>query len=695
LQLKYSPEKIIISYLLSLFLLFSSGMAFAQPTTSPTSGMPNKPLKDTSKTNTGKWRDDPVTITYQKLNSAKTYIPDTALHTYQRPPFTQPWYRDLGNLGSPVNNLLFTPEERLGPSLGYHVMDVYRYNIEDLKYYTTSRPYSSFNYELGSKLEQTASLMHTQNVKPNWNFAIEYRKTNSPGFYEVQRNNHDNANITTNYKSLDKHYVLYAAMVYNHEQHDENGGVLDSELIGPSYSDRKTIATVFGNSTYSTLRSPVTNVQRDFTFLVQHSYLFGKTDTIYNEDSTHFTYKLKPVFSITHKMEISTEKHTYKDVKPDSTRYVDLFHQSFTAVGTGFYSVGGDSVITQQKWAWIDNQVLLNGFIGNADHPLEFSAGLGNRYDQFASSSVLNLTGRDTFNNPVYHLTTDKSSILSNYLVAEIKKEALHPGEWEYGANTKFFLTGQDADNLLLNASMGRELRGNTGSFVMGFQQRINSAPYNYTNYENNYIKHTYNLNNESVTMLYATIESQRFLLSGGVRNYVIGNYIYLNDSEKPSQYTIPFTISQAWVRKTFRIGNFLLDNELVYQQIPVNAPVNIPALMGRHQFSYEHSLFKHALKVAVGVEVRYNSNYKQAGYDPLLNRFFYQNTAMVKNKPEANLFFNFRIKRFRAFIMGENLQQLINGQNTVLFLGSPGTNFVYAAPDALIRFGFSWVMVN
>ena len=124
---------------------------------------------------------------------------------------------------------------------------------------------------------------------------------------------------------------------------------------------------------------------------------------------------------------------------------------------------------------------------------------------------------------------------------------------------------------------------------------------------------------------------------------------------------------------------------------------------MGKHQFSYEKAMFKRALKIAVGIAVRYNTSYHPAGYDPLLNRFFYESSSYVSNAPVASVFLNFRIKRFRAFVMGDQLQQLF-GTNTILYTGTPiinynnsGNNYtpVYAAPDAMIRFGFSWALVN
>jgi len=185
----------------------------------------------------------------------------------------------------------------------------------------------------------------------------------------------------------------------------------------------------------------------------------------------------------------------------------------------------------------------------------------------------------------------------------------------------------------------------------------------------------------------------------------VISNYIYIDQNETPSQYTVPFTLNQAWIRKVFKLGDFYLDNEFVYQQEAINTPINVPAFMGKNQISYEHSLFHHTLKTAVGFAVQYNTAYHPAGYDALLNRFFYQNTTYIGNPPVMSLYVNFRVKRFRAFIMGDQLQQLFYLRNTILFTGTPQVSFsgisgynpipVYAAPDALIRFGFSWALVD
>ncbi|HTN16051.1 MAG TPA: putative porin, partial [Chitinophagaceae bacterium] len=173
----------------ALLWLLPAASAQTQPTKQNLYGAP----VDTSakKTNTGEWESENAQIYYTRpFSTVKRYI-DTSIHTIHRRPYSQPWYRDLGNLGSPSMNLMFTPQNPVGLSLGYHTFDALRYKMDSLNYFNTTRPYSTFVYNLGSKLEQTAQIFHTQNIKPYWNVAFNYRKTNTPGYYLTQRNNHD------------------------------------------------------------------------------------------------------------------------------------------------------------------------------------------------------------------------------------------------------------------------------------------------------------------------------------------------------------------------------------------------------------------------------------------------------------------------------------------------------------------------
>ena len=632
-------------------------------------GIVGTPARDSNaaKSNNSKWKDEDTKISYQQLMSEKVLSPDTSLHTLHRAAYSQPWYHNLGNLGTPIQSMLFRVDgESAGPSLGYHVFDVYRAQLDSLKYFNTTRPYSVFAYQLGSKQEQLASILHTQNIKPNWNMAAHYDRLTSPGFYKVQRTTHDNADFTTHYNSKNQHYELFGAFVYNKEQQDENGGILaDSFLKSSLYTDRKTIAVRLQNDAYSALRSPVTNMYRDAAVQLVHSYTFGHTDTIYNDDSTRFRLELTPRFSISHKLLMGTDKHEFKDKTPgnDSAYYAPLFQQSFQS---------SDSLYSVQEWQYIDNRVLLNSFLGKKENHTRFSVGAGLRYDKFSTSYI---TG------------SSKNEIVSNYVAGELKKEALQPGSWFYGGDGQFFLTGDAAGNFSLNAYLGKQIGSRGTQLLTGFQQLLRDAPYSYSIYQNQYYSQINALKAENITRAYATIHSARIHAVAGIRNNLYSNYIYINEALHITQESRTFSILQLWAQKAFVLGIFVLDNEITYQQSTVDAPVHIPALMGRHQLGIETYVFGHALKIATGIEVRYHTDYKADGYSPIFNRFYYQNSYTVSNAPEGSFFFNFKIKRFRAFFMVDQLNQLY-GNNSIRAQG-------YAAPNTNIRFGFNWVMIN
>ena len=665
-------------YRISLLLVLLFGGMNDLSAQSPVPGAPvnltNMPQKDTTnRTNNVNWHDEPVIISFKKAGEETAHYPDTSVHTFHRRPYSQPWNRDLGNLGSATRSLLFTPDnlDKTGPSLGYHVFDAYRIDADSVLYYNTTRPYTSFSYQLGSKLEQNLQVMHTQNIKRNWNFAVAYNKINSQGYYKIQRTIHDNGSLSTNYQSPKQHYQLNAAIVYNLAQHDENGGITaDSFLSQSRYVDRRTVPVAFDNTGYSSKRSSVTNRLREFNVLLQHSYTWGRRDTLYNTDSTQYSFELIPRFRISHRMEIGSEKYKFNNVQPDSTTWSSFFQATFAT---------NDSVFTQQQWLWVDNRISLDGFLGKLEKQLLFSAGLGNRVDDFRTRYV---TG------------DNKNNILSNYVFGQIGKDAVKPGQWFYKASLQFFITGSAAGNFKLDAALGKDL-GKWGILEAGFKQQLNAAPYNYTLYENQHYTQATPLNNESITQLYATLYSDRLGLSLGIRNYVMSNYIYLTDTLHQvsngrllvQQSGAAFNLTQVWGRKAFHFGHFVLDNELAFQQIAGDAPLDVPQLLGRHQLSYENFLFKKALKIATGVEVRYHTGYTPLAYSPFYNRFYYQEGYTVGTEPEASAFFNFKVKRFRAYLMGDQLQRLFGVHN----IPTPG----YPTQDVMLRFGFNWIMVN
>jgi hypothetical protein len=153
-------------------------------------------------------------------------------------------------------------------------------------------------------------------------------------------------------------------------------------------------------------------------------------------------------------------------------------------------------------------------------------------------------------------------------------------------------------------------------------------------------------------------------------------------------QESVPGSILQLVGEKAFRYGSFTLNNELVFQQRTDAVRVQVPQLMGRHSFTLETAVFGNALQIATGLEARWHTPFPGDGYSPIYNRFYYQTAYTITNFPELGMFFNFRVKRFRAFVNLDQLQQTFRKKSTIL---APG----YPAQDFMLRFGFTWIMVN
>lgn len=646
----------------SLLLLAGSGTVFAQ--FSSFSGANKSTDTSRKKTNTGDWDETDAYMYMTRPFSDQQYFRDSGLHTLHRRPFNTSWYRDLGNQGSPARNLQFMAQHPAGLSLGYPIYDAQRWHPDSVWFYNTTRPFSNFTYHLGSKQEQLAEILHTQNIKPYWNIAAAYRKATSPGYYLWQRNATDNAFISSNYTDPGLRYKLYVSFVYNKVQHDENGGIVsDTFLNNPQYAERKAVPVNFYTASYTnTNRSPVRTFLRDWNLRLEHAYTWGRKDTLYNEDSTAFEPRLQARFRISHQLNVGSQRFRYKDMKPDSLRYVPIFNSSFAS---------NDSVFSQQEWLYVDNRFLLNGILGAGNRQWVFSAGAGNRIDRFQTDF---LSGR----------TADNS--VSNYVQGILRKEAVAQRQWDIAAQIKLFVTGPAMGNLSMDGRISKDF-DRLGRLSIGASQQINNAPYNYTIFQNQFWKRTASFSTESTTQLYAQYDLPQYQLSAAFRNFLLSNYLYFDASQSPGQYGTAFALSQLSLRKQFRAGRWVLDNEVLYQLIPQSAPVNLPALLGRHQLSLESYIFKRKLQIATGLEFRYHSAYDPALYSPYFNQFYYQSGYRLSAQPDASVFFNFRIKRFRAFLMFDRLTQF-GGKNVIITKG-------YTAQDAMLRFGFQWVMIN
>ncbi len=660
--------------LIFLLVFALPGVARAQGSALP--GNPvtldNAPQRDTTQRGPSEsWdTDNTVRISSRTADDPAPEAPDTSIRSLHRRLVALPYSADLGNLGSPVRPILFQPGTPLtGPSLGIRVFDAYRFGPGNLRYYNSTRPYSVFSFSLGSRQESAVELLHTQNIRPYWNAAFTYRKITSPGFYKGQRTNHDNGALSTHYSSPSARYELFGGIVYNKEQNDENGGIRSADfLTDDDYTDRRTIPVRFNPDAYSTRRSPVSNALRDAGVHIQHSYTIGPADTLYNTDTTEYSVTVKPRLRVEHTVDAGSQFWAYNDLRPDSLRYTGLYEQRFSS---------GDSVYSRQRWAWWDNAVQVSGFAGKRGFAVTAGAGLR----------------RDAFKTTVIGSNDEERAITGLYLTgsignatATIRDTAIQSRGLMFGASGKLFISGSAAGNYVVDGYARKQLGG---TLVRAhFMQSLREPPYAYTLYRNQYFRKEESLKQESITTAMLEAAVPRIGATASARLWLLANYIYLSGDQTFAQHAPAFNIAQASLQKRFAAGKWTFSGEGILQTFSGAGPVNLPLFAARAQGAYESAVFRRALTVAAGAELRYHTPYYADGYTPMFARFYFQDTTRISNPPELTAFFNFRIKRFRGTLAGDQLQQLLFRRNV---LRSPG----YPAPNALFRFGFSWVLVN
>ncbi len=226
----------------------------------------------------------------------------------------------------------------------------------------------------------------------------------------------------------------------------------------------------------------------------------------------------------------------------------------------------------------------------------------------------------------------------------------------------------------------------------------INSrlANYNHLLYQSDYINYNWhnfnsfkNINTQQINF---SIKSNKYLNADlDISN--IDNYTYFNlddtiDGVKvisPAQYDKPLQYLRLKVQKEFRVGNFALDNTLMYQNVVSDDDVlNIPAFITRNTLYYSNELFKKAMAVDIGVTFNYFTKYNMNGYDPLLAEFYTQNDTELGGFPRFDFFINAKIRQTRLFLKAEHFNSSFTGYN---YFSAPNQPY----RDFTIRFGIVW----
>src|SRR5579872_7045774 len=129
-----------------------------------------------------------IRVTNERMltDSTQVFPLDTCLTTFENySVLYQP--RDpkinLGSLGLPARDLLFTPNKTIGFDVGQHFLDPYLFLPQDVQYYKARVPYTNLTLFSSGVKEQVFRAIHTQNINPQLNVGFNLNFIGSQGFY--------------------------------------------------------------------------------------------------------------------------------------------------------------------------------------------------------------------------------------------------------------------------------------------------------------------------------------------------------------------------------------------------------------------------------------------------------------------------------------------------------------------------------
>jgi hypothetical protein len=633
---------------------------------------------------------DTITLNFRYLDSSRLLKLDSSILDLGRKiPRPATWI-NLGNLGTPARNLVFSPRTQSGWDPGWHSYDIYTFTVDETRFFNTTKPYTELGYMLASRGEQFVNVFHTQNIRPNWNMSFEYRLINAPGTFQNQNTNHSNIRLGSWYQSRNKRYQNFFVLVSNKQAASENGGIQNpADLDSIQYANQGTIPVKLGNNlnqaTGNIFSAPITTGTRysTTTFMMRQQYDLGQKDSIVTDSSVIPLFY--PRVRLEHNIAYSSYRYRFFDFSTlnsytlDSAYYKDNYGLTVNP--------STDSVYLQDQWKVLSNDFSIYQF-PDSRNPQQFIK-VGATLELLKGTFDSSLSSQTTVTN--HRINTQNVFAHGEY------RNKTRNQKWDIEAFGRLYLNGLNSGDYNAYISLRRLISRQIGYFQAGFENANRTPGYVFDRASSFYLD-TINksgFSKENITHLFASLDQPQHqqTFTGGY--YLMTNYSYFTNYSKERQSSV-FNLLQISIKKQFTLYRHWKWRTLSYlQQTAGSSPVHVPLLMSTNQVGYDGSLGFKNLNISFGTELRYISPYKADGYAPVVGQFFSQDSTIRQKLPDINLYLHFRVRSFTAYLRMENMNSMKFSPHGY---GYYNNNFVapgYPSPGMIIRFGFFWGFIN
>ena len=546
-------------------------------------------------------------------------------------------------------------------------------------------------------------MLTSQNITPELNFTLEYRRYGSNGM--LRREDTDNRSFlaTTNY--MGKKYLMHAGFIYNKIERSENGGVIDQSWIRDTVVDAREIEvylknadnklkknTIFLDQSY---RIPFTflnrikeNKQLKLKMAVRDS-IMASGDSLAIEsylekeredsielanaiDTLNLNENVTTAF-IGHSSEYSVFRKKYTDdISLSDSLGRDFYQDRFYINPTR--SADSLRVMKFENRAFIRLQPWKSdGIVSKLD------VGIGDKLASYYSF------------RPQDYLSGSHNVLLNSaYLYAGANGQFKKYMQWN--AKGQYTFAGYEVNDFDIDANLSfsvypfRRHKNSPLTFRAHFETSLKEPDYYQQHLFTNHFKWDNNFSKISTTKAEASLSIPKWQMAASFGYALLSNNIYYDTEGIVRQNTSPMSVMTASLKKNFTVWNLHFDHKALFQLSSNEEVMPLPMLALNFRYYFQFDVVKKVMQMQIGANGTYTTKWYLPAYNPVLGVFHNQNEMEYGNCPYIDAFVNIQWKRACIFIKAINVNMGWPGKSADYFTADG-----YIAPQRAIKVGISW----
>ena len=612
----------------------------------------------------------------------------------------------LGVSGSPEQTYNYFKRADTDNAIFYTALQRYSYSPETLPNYNTKTPYTELAYwgtlfANKEKEESNIKVLTTQNILPELNLTLEFRRYGGNGILKREDTNNRNVVIAGNY--MGKRYLMHTGFIYNKVARSENGGVVDNFWIRDTTVDAREIDIYLKDASSTTKKNTVfldQSYRIPFTFIEN---LKGRKERKQQEalrasimesgDSLAIAALLKK------EAEELEEKEAAADTVNNNITTAIIGHSSEYSVFRRIYQ---DNIDKNDEFGrkFFNDRFYLNP-TRSADslRVMKFENRFFIRLQPWKSDGIVSkldvgigdkLANYFSFKMSDYIQGSSNTLLNSTYLYAGAKGQYKKYFTWD--AKGEYTFLGYEMNDFGVHANLGfsaypfRRDKNSPLTLKAHFETTLKEPDY----YEQHVCTNHYRWDNDfgkiSSTKIGATLEIPRWDLNASFDYALLSNNIYYDTLGIVRQNPEPMSVMTASLQKNFKLWKFHLDHQALFQISSNKDVLPLPMLALNLRYYLQFNVVKKVMQMQIGANAAFTTKWYAPAFNPVLGVFHNQNVEEYGNCPYIDAFVNIQWKRACIFVKVVNVNMGWPNKSADYFSAAG-----YIAPQRAIKFGIFW----